>query len=99
MVPQCPMPKISCNFFAGIEPRVKGNRVLDCPAPLLHRGQSVMIGMCHARVPQKSWVYSSDDVNRSLNSRWMDRALASKQNSPYAPPLFSQPSWTLARKS
>ena len=49
--------------------------------------------------PQKSWVWSSDEVKRSLNSRWMQRAAASKQNSPQAPSLFSQPPWVSERKS
>ncbi len=65
-----------------MHPGMNYDEVVNRAAPFLHRGKGVVVGMCHRRPLQKSWVKSSDEVKRSLNSRWMQRAEASKQNSP-----------------
>ena len=49
MVAQRPVPKIRQDEFRGVEELVKGEIVLDRAAPFLHRGQRVVIRMCHRR--------------------------------------------------
>ena len=66
MVAQSSVPEVSKDGLRGVEPFVQGEVILDFAAPFLHRGQGVMIGMCHVPRPQKVWLNCSDEVNRSL---------------------------------
>ena len=43
------MPEVRQNELRGIEEFVTGEIVVDRPAPFFHRGQGVVIRMCHRR--------------------------------------------------
>ena len=49
MVAERPVPEIGRDLLAGIEPRVQRQVAVDRAAPFLHRGEGVVIGMCHRR--------------------------------------------------
>ena len=49
MMAQRPVPKVGQDEFRGVEKFMKSQVVLDRAAPLFHRGQGVVIRMCHHR--------------------------------------------------
>lgn len=53
MMAQRPMPKINQDQFRAVEELVEMNGIFNRPTPFLHRGQGMMIRMCH-RCPLRS---------------------------------------------
>lgn len=49
MVAQRPMPKVRVQNFAGVKPRMHCHEVVDRAAPFFHRGERMVIRMCHRR--------------------------------------------------
>src|SRR6516162_2740622 len=76
------VPEIRCDLLPGIEPAMDRQIVVDCTAPLLHRGERMMIWMCHCFLLQNTcWVYSEVSI-RSLKLSLIVRSATSKRKSP-----------------
>ena len=66
MVAERAVPEIRDDRFAGVEPAMERQLIVDRSTPFPHRGQRMMIRMCHRSLPQNTcWVYSEVSI-RSL---------------------------------
>ena len=49
MVAERSVPEVRCDLLALVEPGMHRHEIVDGAAPFLHRGQGVVVGMCHRR--------------------------------------------------